>query len=86
MVIDSLNPTLRGWFGYFQHSRAGTFRSMDGWVRRRLRSLLHKQQKRRGIADVRRADQIRWPNRLFAGHGLFSLQAAYEAARQSPRG
>jgi len=86
MVIGSLNPALRGWFGYFQHSRPATFRIMDGWVRRRLRSLLRKQQKRRGIADVRGADQIRWPNRFFAEHGLFSLQRAYETVRQSPCG
>jgi RNA-directed DNA polymerase len=84
MVIDNLNPTLRGWFGYFQHSRARTFGTLDGWIRRRLRSLLRKQQKRRGIADVRGADQTRWPNRFFAEHGLFSLQAAYDAVRQSP--
>jgi len=82
-VIDDLNPTLRGWFGYFQHSRARTFGSLDGWIRRRLRSLLRKQQKLKGVADVRGADQTRWPNRFFAGHGLFNLQAAYDAVRQS---
>lgn len=82
-VIGDLNPTLRGWFGYFQHSRARTFGTLDGWIRRRLRSLLRKQQKLRGIADVRGADQTRWPNRFFAEHGLFSLQAAYDAVRQS---
>jgi RNA-directed DNA polymerase len=86
MVIDALNPTLRGWFGYFQHSRARTFGSLDGWIRRRLRSLLRKQQKLRGIADVRGADQTRWPNRFFAERGLFSLQGAYDAVRQSPCG
>ena len=85
-VIEHLNPTLRGWFGYFKHSRARTFRNLDGWIRRRLRSLLRKQQKRRGIADVRGADQTRWPNRFFAERGLFSLQEAYEAVRQSPCG
>ena len=82
-VIGDLNPTLRGWFGYFQHSRARTFGTLDGWIRRRLRSLLRKQQKLRGIADVRGADQTRWPNCFFAEHGLFSLQAAYDAVRQS---
>ena len=82
-VIDDLNPTLRGWFGYFQHSRARTFGMLDGWIRRRLRSLLRKQQKLGGIADVRGADQTRWPNRFFAGYGLFNLQAAYYAVRQS---
>jgi hypothetical protein len=35
--------------------------------------LLRKQQKPRGIAKVRGADQTRWPNAFFAGHGLFSL-------------
>jgi RNA-directed DNA polymerase len=84
MVIASLNPTSRGWFEYFQHSRERTFGTLDGWIRRRLRSLLRKQQKRRGIADVRGADQTRWPNRFFAEHGLFSLQGAYDAVRQSP--
>jgi RNA-directed DNA polymerase len=86
MVIASLNPTLRGWFGYFQHSRARTFGTLDGWMRRRLRSLLRKQQKLKGIADTRGADQTRWPNRFFADHGLFSLQVAYDAVRQSPCG
>jgi len=86
MVIEQLNPTLRGWFGYFQHSRARTFGTLDGWIRRRLRSLLRKQQKLRGIADTRGADQTRWPNRFFAEHGLFSLQVAYETVRQSPCG
>jgi RNA-directed DNA polymerase len=63
--------------------RGRLFGTLDGWIRRRLRSLLRKQQKRRGIADVRGADQTRWPNRFFADHGLFSLQAAYGAVRQS---
>jgi RNA-directed DNA polymerase len=83
VVIGSLNPTLRGWFEYFKHSRRWTFRALDGWIRRRLRSLLRKQQKRRGMAGVRGEDQRRWPNAFFADHGLFSLQRAYETVRQS---
>src|SRR5271165_2273652 len=72
MVIMKLNPTLRGWFGYFKHSRKRTFGTLDGWIRRRLRSLLRKQQRLRGIAKVRGADQTRWPNAFFADHGLRS--------------
>jgi RNA-directed DNA polymerase len=83
MVIASLNPTLRGWFEYFQHSHRPTFRMVDGWVRRRLRSILRVQQKSGGIASVRGADQTRWPNAFFAKHGLFSLQRAYDAVSQS---
>ena len=86
MVINSLNPTLRGWFEYLKHSRQRTFSTLDGWVRRRLRSLLRKQQKLRGIAKVHGADQARWPNAFFADHGLFSLQKAHASVRQSPCG
>jgi len=85
-VIDSLNLTLRGWFEYFKHSRERPFGTLDGGIRRRLRSLLRKQQKPRGIAKVHGADQTRWPNAFFAEHGLFSLQKAHAAVRQSPCG
>ena len=83
-VIADLNPTLRGWFGYFKHSRGRTFGTLDGWMRRRLRSILRKQTKRQGIARPNGADQTRWPNAFFDGHGLFCLRRAYETARQSP--
>jgi RNA-directed DNA polymerase len=83
MVIADINPTLRGWFGYFQHSTPRTFRIVDGWVRRRLRSILRRQQRREGIARTHGADHTRWPNVFFAKHGLFSLQMARDAVSQS---
>lgn len=83
MVIADLNPTLRGWFEYFRHSHRWTFGMLDGWIRRRLRSLLRKQQGRQGIAGRRGADQTRWPNAFFDNHKLFSLRRAYDVARQS---
>lgn len=82
-VIADLNPILRGWYGYFQHSYRPTFRKVDGWVRRRLRSILRQQQGKGGIASTHGADQTRWPNAFFAKHGLFSLQRAYDAVSQS---
>jgi len=36
-IVSDLNATLRGWYEYFQHSRATVFREVDGYVRRRLR-------------------------------------------------
>jgi RNA-directed DNA polymerase len=39
-VIADVNPTLRGWYGYFQHSCHPTFGMIDGRVRRRLKSIL----------------------------------------------
>ncbi len=81
-IIDDLNPVLRGWFGYFQHATPGVFRVIDGLVRRRLRAILRKQEKRPGFGRCK-ADHQRWPNAFFAGRGLFTLQTAYVQARHS---
>ena len=80
-IIAVVNRRLRGWFEYFKHSVRWTFRPIDGWLRRRLRSLLRKRSKRRGIAKG--SDNCRWPNAFFAKHGLYSLEAAYRLACQS---
>jgi Group II intron, maturase-specific domain len=72
---------LRGWFGYFKHSYRHVFLRVDKWVRGRLRSLLRKRHKHRGMA--RWSDQQRWTNAYFAGQGLISLKQAHALARQS---
>jgi len=79
-VVDDLNPMLRGWFGYFQHAHSSTFRQLDGFIRRRLRALLRKQEKRPGLGRCL-ADQQRWNNAFFAAAGLFALYPAWQAAR-----
>jgi RNA-directed DNA polymerase len=81
-VIEELNPMLRGWFAYFKHANAYEFRKMDGFVRRRLRSVLRKQQKRPGHGATWR-DHRQWPNAFFAEHGLFTCMQAYTLASQS---
>ncbi len=81
-IIDNLNPVLRGWFGYFQHATPGVFRAIDGLVRRRLRAILRKQEKRPGFGKCQ-ADHQRWPNAFFARRGLFTLQTAHAQARHS---
>lgn len=81
-IITDLNPMLRGWFGYFQHATPALFGVLDGFVRRRLRAILRKQDKRPGIGRCQ-ADHQRWPNVFFAAHGLFTLRTAYEQARHS---
>jgi RNA-directed DNA polymerase len=52
-IIGDINPTLRCWFGYFQHAAPGVFRAIDGFVRRRLRAILRKQEKRPASDDAR---------------------------------
>jgi len=81
VIIADVNSTLRGWFGYFKHSNKWTFPAMDSWVRRRLRSILRKRSKRRGISRGR--DHNRWPNRFFRDHGLFNLEEAHRTLLQS---
>lgn len=81
-VIADLNPLLRGWFGYFQHAHPHTFSVLDQMIRRRLRALLRKQEKRAGFGTCR-ADHQRWPNAFFAKAGLLALETAWLEARHS---
>ncbi len=81
VIIAGVNSTLRGWFEYFKQSHGWIFPPIDGWVRRRLRSILRKRSKRQGIS--RGHDHFRWPNRFLQDHGLFSLEVAHRALRQS---
>lgn len=81
-IIAELNPMLRGWFGYFKQAQRWIFARLDGFIRRRLRALLRKQDKRPGLGHCR-ADHRRWPNRFFADLGLFTLSQAHALASQS---
>ncbi len=82
-IVADVNRTLRGWFEYFKHSLRPTFRMEDGFVRRRLRSILRKRSRRKGSAKANGADHTRWTNAFFTELGLFSLQHAHALARQS---
>jgi RNA-directed DNA polymerase len=83
-VIGDLNPTLVGWFGYFKHANRYVFKVIDGFIRRRLRAILRKQQKRPGLGQCE-ADHRRWPNVFFARQGLFTMVEAHGRASQSRR-
>lgn len=46
-IITELNPTLRGWLNYFRHARCYTHvKTLDAWIRRKLRCYRLKQCKR----------------------------------------
>ncbi len=81
-VIASVNRTLFGWFEYFKHSIRSSFRTLDQWVRMRLRALLRKRlgshRSPYGLAHRM------WPNDFFACKGLFNLETA-RAALSQPR-
>jgi RNA-directed DNA polymerase len=81
-IVEDINPMLRGWFGYFKHARPRLFRRLDGFIRRRLRAILRKQEKRPSMGRSE-ADHRKWTNAFFAGMGLFTLQTAHATARHS---
>ena len=81
-IIADLTPTIRGWYGYFKHAYRTTFPGLDGFVRRRLRAILRRQQKRpsRGMCLN---DHRQWPNAYFANMGLFTMSQTHQNASQS---
>jgi RNA-directed DNA polymerase len=81
-IIEDLNPMVRGWFNYFKHAHSVAQLGIDGLVRRRLRAILRKQEKRPGMGRCL-DDHLRWPNRFFATQGLFTITAARVLASQS---
>jgi RNA-directed DNA polymerase len=81
-IVASLNPVLRGWFGYFKHAHPTTFVALDGFVRRRLRAILRKREKRPAFGRSP-VDHQRWTNAFFAQTGLFALHTAWLTARHS---
>ena len=80
-ICEDLNRTLRGWFGYFKHSKDNVFESVDGYTRGRLRSILRKRRGKHGRGYGR--DNQRWPNDYFSAIGLVSLKQAYITACRS---
>lgn len=81
-IIVDLNRTLRGWFRYFKHAHPRTFIMLDGFIRRRLRAVLRKRDKRPGRGRTFE-DHRRWPNAFFANAGLLALHTAWLDARHS---
>jgi RNA-directed DNA polymerase len=79
-IIAKLNPVLRGWLVYFKHAHHWTFPNVDGFIRRRLRAILRKQQNRPGQGHALR-DHMTWTNAYFANLGLYTLKTARAASR-----
>ena len=71
-IVKIINPSLKGWYGYFKHASAASLRTMDGWVRGRLRGILRKR--RNGDGKGRGRDHHRWPNRYFDTIGVYCLE------------
>ncbi len=73
-IIAQVNPTLKGWHGYFRYSARGALAGVDSWVRRRLRSIQRWRWGRKGASRGR--ENVELPNGGFAAAGLFRLENA----------
>lgn len=82
VIVADLTQVIKGWYGYFKHADKSTFPRLDGFIRRRLRAILRKQDKRPGMG-ICRADHTRWPNMFFANLGLFTMTQAQKSASPS---
>lgn len=83
VIIKALNPVLRGWFEYFKHAKYWVFQKIDGFVRRRLRSILRRYNKQSKGTGRCLNDHRRWPNIFFAEQGLFTMSTAHALASKS---
>jgi RNA-directed DNA polymerase len=71
VVIDGLNPVLRGWGNYFGTGNAAEkFTALDRHVVWRLRRLMIKKRGR----NLRAGQTRQWTENWFQGHGLHQLR------------
>jgi len=82
-IITRLNRTLHGWFNYFRHCFWNIFKDYDAMIRRRLRRILLKRNRRNRKRQTR---QQRWPNAFFANAGLINLNELHMRFVQSHGG
>jgi RNA-directed DNA polymerase len=78
IVVEELNPILRGWGNYFRTGNAaGKFRQVDAYVVRKLRTLLIKKRGR----NLRAGQVKRWDEDWFNGLGLYRLRGTVRYPR-----
>lgn len=83
LVTEDLNPILRGWHGYFRRCTSDRpMRTLDGYVRARLRAILRRRSGRRGRG--RGSDHHEWPNRYFHELGLLCLELTWASLHPVP--
>jgi RNA-directed DNA polymerase len=83
-IVVEINPILRGWYGYFRYSLPTAMQRVDEWTRDRIRHILRRRHKRRGMVKGR--ERTEYPIEWFAAQGLFSLKNAQTQWLQSLTG
>ncbi len=83
-IASEINRTLRGWYGYFKWSQPTAMQRVDEWTRERIRHILRKRHRRRGMVNARERNEygVNW----FAVQGLVSLTRLQALWLQSREG
>jgi RNA-directed DNA polymerase len=83
-IISEINPILKGWLGYFKYSAISVIHVTDAWVRGRIRHIIRRRHKRRGMVKGR--EHSEYTNQWFEEQGYFSLEKAHAKWTQSLAG
>ena len=83
-IVADANKTLRGWYGYFKYSLPSAMQRVDEWTRERIRHILRRRHRRRGMVKGR--ERTEYPIAWFEKQGLFSLKTAQAQWLQSLAG
>jgi len=83
-IVNELNPTLRGWYGYFKYSLPSAMLDVDQWVRERIRHIIRRRRKRKGMVKGR--ERVEYPIAWFTAQRLFCLKNAQTQWLQSLTG
>jgi RNA-directed DNA polymerase len=83
-IVNEVNPTLRGWYGYFKYSLPSAMLDVDQWVRERIRHILRRRRKREGMVKGR--ERVEYPIAWFTAQRLFCLKNAQTQWLQSLTG
>ena len=71
VIIDDLNPILRGWGSYFRTGNAARkFNQVDTYVKERLHGFMVKRKGR----NLRAGESAGWTREFFHDHGLYRLR------------
>ena len=82
-IILKCNQCRRGWYEYYKHVHKSVLKAEDGWIRRRLRSLLTKRIKKQG--NGLGLANFRWTDIFFELKGLFSFSKQHQLTLQALR-
>lgn len=83
VTIASINKYLKGWMSYFKNCSKTVMKSKDEFIRKRLRTLLRKQHKRKGQGGG--FDFFRWRNKYFENLGYKPLIKLHAQCRSASR-